>query len=128
MRVAGAPHPPPQKPIMFGLTDVYVNDRGPGSGGESASTALQAAGLTIKSIEDVTPLPHNGCRPKKRRRVCPARRQALPRRRRLRWLGPRRASPASREYLQQLPESSLELNDAWLVRQDRFAEGAAARG
>ena len=43
--------------------------KGPGSGRESAITALQAAGLTIKSIEDVTPLPHNGCRPPKKRRV-----------------------------------------------------------
>ena len=49
--------------------EVEVKVRGPGSGRESAITALQAAGLTIKSIEDVTPLPHNGCRPKKRRRV-----------------------------------------------------------
>jgi len=46
-----------------------VKVKGPGSGRESAITALQAAGLVIKSIEDVTPLPHNGCRPKKRRRV-----------------------------------------------------------
>ena len=49
--------------------EVEVKVKGPGSGRESAITALQAAGLTIKSIEDVTPLPHNGCRPKKRRRV-----------------------------------------------------------
>ncbi|HTU90440.1 MAG TPA: 30S ribosomal protein S11, partial [Gemmataceae bacterium] len=41
----------------------------PGSGRESAVTALQAAGLNIKAIEDVTPLPHNGCRPPKKRRV-----------------------------------------------------------
>jgi len=46
-----------------------VKVKGPGSGRESAITALQAAGLKIKSIEDTTPLPHNGCRPKKRRRV-----------------------------------------------------------
>ena len=43
--------------------------QGPGSGRESAITALQAAGLSIKAIEDVTPLPHNGCRPPKKRRV-----------------------------------------------------------
>ena len=43
--------------------------RGPGSGRESAIRAIQAAGLDIKMIQDVTPLPHNGCRPKKRRRV-----------------------------------------------------------
>jgi small subunit ribosomal protein S11 len=51
------------------MKEVDVKVRGPGSGRESAITALQAAGLKIKSIEDVTPLPHNGCRPKKRRRV-----------------------------------------------------------
>jgi len=43
--------------------------KGPGAGRESAITALQATGLTIKVIEDVTPLPHNGCRPPKKRRV-----------------------------------------------------------
>ena len=58
-----------EKAIKFGMKEVDVKVRGPGSGRESAITALQAAGLKIKSIEDVTPLPHNGCRPKKRRRV-----------------------------------------------------------
>jgi small subunit ribosomal protein S11 len=58
-----------EKAVKFGLKEVDVKVKGPGSGRESAITALQAAGLTIKSIEDVTPLPHNGCRPKKRRRV-----------------------------------------------------------
>jgi len=58
-----------EKAIKFGVKDVDVRVKGPGSGRESAITALQAAGLNIKSIEDVTPLPHNGCRPKKRRRV-----------------------------------------------------------
>ncbi|HSW46364.1 MAG TPA: 30S ribosomal protein S11 [Phycisphaerae bacterium] len=53
----------------YGLTEVEVRVKGPGSGRESAITALQAAGLRIQSIEDVTPLPHNGCRPRKRRRV-----------------------------------------------------------
>ena len=43
--------------------------KGPGSGRESAITALQAAGLKIVSIEDITPIPHNGCRPRKKRRV-----------------------------------------------------------
>jgi small subunit ribosomal protein S11 len=43
--------------------------KGPGSGRESAITALQSAGMAVKSIEDVTPLPHNGCRPPKKRRV-----------------------------------------------------------
>ena len=58
-----------EKAIKFGMKEVDVKVKGPGSGRESAITALQSAGLTIKSIEDVTPLPHNGCRPKKRRRV-----------------------------------------------------------
>lgn len=58
-----------EKAVKFGVKEVDVKVKGPGSGRESAITALQAAGLVIKSIEDVTPLPHNGCRPKKRRRV-----------------------------------------------------------
>ena len=58
-----------EKAIKFGMKEVDVKVNGPGSGRESAITSLQAAGLSIKSIEDVTPLPHNGCRPKKRRRV-----------------------------------------------------------
>lgn len=58
-----------EKAVKSGMKEVDVKVKGPGSGRESAITALQAAGLTIKSIEDVTPLPHNGCRPKKRRRV-----------------------------------------------------------
>ena len=53
----------------FGVTEVEVRVKGPGSGRESAISALQAAGLRVQSIEDVTPLPHNGCRPAKRRRV-----------------------------------------------------------
>jgi small subunit ribosomal protein S11 len=57
------------KAMKCGMKEVDVKVKGPGSGRESAITALQAAGLKIKSIEDVTPLPHNGCRPKKRRRV-----------------------------------------------------------
>lgn len=57
------------KAMKCGMKEVEVRVKGPGSGRESAITALQAAGLKIKSIEDVTPLPHNGCRPKKRRRV-----------------------------------------------------------
>ncbi|MBN2582585.1 MAG: 30S ribosomal protein S11 [Planctomycetes bacterium] len=52
-----------------GVNEVEVRVKGPGSGRESAITALQAAGLRVVSIEDVTPIPHNGCRPKKRRRV-----------------------------------------------------------
>jgi small subunit ribosomal protein S11 len=57
------------KARKMGLTEVEVKVKGPGSGRESAVTALQAAGLKITSIEDVTPIPHNGCRPPKRRRV-----------------------------------------------------------
>jgi len=53
----------------FGVVELEVRVKGPGAGRESAITALQAAGLRIHSIEDVTPLPHNGCRPKKKRRV-----------------------------------------------------------
>ena len=57
------------KATKFGVREIEVKVKGPGSGRESAVTALQAAGLTIKAIEDVTPLPHNGCRPPKKRRV-----------------------------------------------------------
>lgn len=53
----------------FGLKEIEVRVKGPGAGRESAITALQAAGLNVKVIEDVTPLPHNGCRPPKKRRV-----------------------------------------------------------
>ncbi len=53
----------------FGVIELEVRVKGAGSGRESAITALQAAGLDVKSIEDVTPIPHNGCRPKKRRRI-----------------------------------------------------------
>ena len=52
-----------------GVKSVEVEVKGPGSGRESALRALQAIGLTITSIRDVTPIPHNGCRPPKRRRV-----------------------------------------------------------
>ena len=57
------------KATKFGVREIDVRVKGPGSGRESAITALQAAGLTVKAIEDVTPLPHNGCRPPKKRRV-----------------------------------------------------------
>ncbi len=53
----------------MGMKEVDVRVKGPGSGRESAIRAIQSSGLDIKAIEDVTPLPHNGCRPKKRRRV-----------------------------------------------------------
>ncbi len=52
-----------------GIREVEIRVKGPGSGRESAISALQQAGLRIASIEDVTALPHNGCRPPKRRRV-----------------------------------------------------------
>ncbi|MFO0915711.1 MAG: 30S ribosomal protein S11 [Pirellulales bacterium] len=58
-----------EKAVKFGVKEVDVRVKGPGSGRESAITALQAAGLTVKSLEDVTPIPHNGCRPRKKRRV-----------------------------------------------------------
>jgi small subunit ribosomal protein S11 len=58
-----------EKAAKYGVKELEVRVKGPGSGRESAITALQAAGMTIKSIEDVTPLPHNGCRPPKKRRV-----------------------------------------------------------
>ena len=58
-----------KKAQEHGLKTVEVNVRGPGSGRESALRALQAVGLTITSIRDTTPIPHNGCRPPKRRRV-----------------------------------------------------------
>jgi small subunit ribosomal protein S11 len=58
-----------EKAKKAGVREVEVKVKGPGSGRESAVTALQAAGLTVRGIEDVTPIPHNGCRPRKRRRV-----------------------------------------------------------
>lgn len=53
----------------FGMKEVEVNLKGPGAGRESAVRGLQSAGLTITAIRDTTPVPHNGCRPPKRRRV-----------------------------------------------------------
>ena len=58
-----------RKAMEHGVKTLEVNVRGPGSGRESALRALQAAGFTISSFRDVTPIPHNGCRPPKRRRV-----------------------------------------------------------
>jgi len=58
-----------EKAVKFGVKEVEVRVKGPGSGRESAITALQFAGITVKSIEDCTPIPHNGCRPRKKRRV-----------------------------------------------------------
>ena len=58
-----------RKAQEHGVRTLEVNISGPGSGRESALRALQAAGMTITTIRDVTPIPHNGCRPPKRRRV-----------------------------------------------------------
>ena len=58
-----------RKAAEHGMRTLEVEVTGPGSGRESALRALQAAGFTVTSIRDVTPIPHNGCRPRKRRRV-----------------------------------------------------------
>ena len=58
-----------RRAMEHGMRQVDVLVRGPGSGREAAIRSLQAAGLSIQSIRDVTPIPHNGCRPPKRRRV-----------------------------------------------------------
>jgi small subunit ribosomal protein S11 len=55
--------------LSMGMKRVHVKVQGPGSGRESAIQALSSSGLVVKSIKDVTPIPHNGCRPPKRRRV-----------------------------------------------------------
>ncbi len=58
-----------EKAQKMGMRELEVQVKGPGSGRESAIRGLQAAGMSVKAIIDVTPLPHNGCRPRKRRRV-----------------------------------------------------------
>lgn len=58
-----------ERAVKFGVREMEIRVKGPGSGRESAITGLQIAGISVKSIEDVTPLPHNGCRPPKKRRV-----------------------------------------------------------
>ncbi|MAW68589.1 MAG: 30S ribosomal protein S11 [Candidatus Marinimicrobia bacterium] len=58
-----------QEAVQLGMQSIEVKVKGPGSGRESAIRALAVAGLVVTSIRDVTPLPHNGCRPPKRRRV-----------------------------------------------------------
>ncbi len=58
-----------RKAIEHGMKELTVEVKGPGAGRESALRALQAAGFNISLIKDVTPVPHNGCRPRKRRRV-----------------------------------------------------------
>ncbi len=58
-----------KKALELGVKEVEVFVKGPGAGRESAIRSIQAAGLKIRAIKDVTPIPHNGCRPPKRRRV-----------------------------------------------------------
>ena len=58
-----------KKALERGMKEVEVVVKGPGAGRESAIRSIQAAGLTVRSIRDCTPIPHNGCRPEKRRRV-----------------------------------------------------------
>lgn len=58
-----------ERAAKFGVKEIEVKVKGPGSGRESAITGLQSAGITVRTIEDTTPLPHNGCRPPKKRRV-----------------------------------------------------------
>ncbi len=58
-----------KKAMAFGMKEVDVRIKGPGAGRETAIRAIQSAGIRVKSIRDVTPIPHNGCRPPKRRRV-----------------------------------------------------------
>ncbi|HWL91908.1 MAG TPA: 30S ribosomal protein S11 [Phycisphaerae bacterium] len=58
-----------QSARRHGVAEVEVKVKGPGSGRESAVAGLQSGGLRVQSIEDVTPLPHNGCRPRRKRRV-----------------------------------------------------------
>ncbi|QDT93989.1 MULTISPECIES: 30S ribosomal protein S11 [Gimesia] len=58
-----------EKASKFGVKEMEIRVKGPGSGRESAITGLQSAGISIRAIEDITPLPHNGCRPPKKRRV-----------------------------------------------------------
>lgn len=58
-----------RKALEMGMKEVAVYVKGPGPGREAAIRALQGAGLGVRSIKDVTPIPHNGCRPRKRRRV-----------------------------------------------------------
>ena len=58
-----------QKAVTYGLREVHVFVKGPGMGRENAVRAIGNAGLKVKSISDVTPIPHNGCRPRKTRRM-----------------------------------------------------------
>jgi len=58
-----------QRALEYGMKDIDAHVKGPGAGREAAIRSLQAAGLNVNMIRDVTPIPHNGCRPPKRRRV-----------------------------------------------------------
>jgi small subunit ribosomal protein S11 len=58
-----------ERAAKFGVRELDVRVNGPGSGRESAITGLQNSGIVVRTIEDITPLPHNGCRPPKKRRV-----------------------------------------------------------
>ena len=58
-----------ERAAKFGVREMEVRVNGPGSGRESAITGLQTSGIVVRTIEDITPLPHNGCRPPKKRRV-----------------------------------------------------------
>lgn len=58
-----------ERAAKFGVKEIEVRVKGPGSGRESAITGLQSNGINVRAIEDITPLPHNGCRPPKKRRV-----------------------------------------------------------
>ena len=58
-----------ERAAKFGMKEMEVQVKGPGSGRESAITGLQSSGVVVRSIEDITPIPHNGCRPRKKRRV-----------------------------------------------------------
>ena len=58
-----------ERAAKYGVKELEVRVKGPGAGRESAITGLQSSGISIRVIEDVTPLPHNGCRPRKKRRV-----------------------------------------------------------
>jgi small subunit ribosomal protein S11 len=58
-----------RKAKELGLAEAHVFVKGPGNGGESAIRALGVLGIRVKSIQDITPIPHNGCRPQKKRRV-----------------------------------------------------------
>ena len=58
-----------ERAAKFGVREMEVRVNGPGSGRESAISGLQTSGIIVRSIEDITPLPHNGCRPPKKRRV-----------------------------------------------------------